>query len=683
LSNLSAGDRVGEPSVAARAFFGATLLFLLLFTTALRLRLHANSPLPSESFLAWLAVGVAEDFAIAGSLAALLMAVSRAGPWETAARSTFSLFALFLVASEAVWAELLIFLGQTPDLDSLFAGMNPTFVRGSLDTRTLVGAVLLVLLFGLSLAWAARRAMRAKRAWCSPGRLFLASGMALALLCLPIEIHRRETARNPLTSLVELWLERPPTDPGEGFSAPLPLLDPASVRELAPSRPGSSYPDERFPLAHRADPRAGRGLPLPEGTRPNFVFLFLEGVRAEEVGAYGSRLPNVTPNLDRLARAGVMVEQAYSTGMHTPDAELAVWYGVLPNPHSSLMTGHPNVRLTGLPEVLRASGWRSFLWIHNGDQTFYRRDRFYLPRGFQMVDGRDFPSSDVRTSWGYSDRALARRALNALDRAEEPFAALVLTVSNHHPFQVPADARTSFPELPGPERGFLRFFGHRVGLQTASMLQTLHYTDEAVGDFFRMGQTRSWFARTVFVILGDHGLSIAPYERSITTMAALTELRHRIPMIFFSPMIRAARVAGPASQADVPETLLSLAGIDSLRAGVGRDLMAPARADSDHRIVTWSSEGGIVSVRGERRTYHATAARALPGGNRPTGLEDESFFDHRVDREGKQNLIGAEESAAESYRRLARIYLEVYSWVLLSGRSGLPEDRLRAGGLDD
>jgi arylsulfatase A-like enzyme len=215
------------------------------------------------------------------------------------------------------------------------------------------------------------------------------------------------------------------------------------------------------------------------------------------------------------------------------------------------------------------------------------------------------------------------------------------------------------------------------------MLQTLHYTDEAVGDFFRMGQTRSWFARTVFVILGDHGLSIAPYERSITTMAALTELRHRIPMIFFSPMIRAARVAGPASQADVPETLLSLAGIDSLRAGVGRDLMAPARADSDHRIVTWSSEGGIVSVRGERRTYHATAARALPGGNRPTGLEDESFFDHRVDREGKQNLIGAEESAAESYRRLARIYLEVYSWVLLSGRSGLPEDRLRAGGLDD
>jgi phosphoglycerol transferase MdoB-like AlkP superfamily enzyme len=378
-----------------------------------------------------------------------------------------------------------------------------------------------------------------------------------------------------------------------------------------------------------------------------------------------------------------MVEQAYSTGMHTPDAELAVWYGVLPNPHSSLMTGHPNVLLTGLPEVLRASGWRSFLWIHNGDQTFYRRDRFYLPRGFQMVDGRDFPSSDVRTSWGYSDRALARRALNALDRAEEPFAALVLTVSNHHPFQVPADARTSFPELPGPERGFLRFFGHRVGLQTASMLQTLHYTDEAVGDFFRMGQTRSWFARTVFVILGDHGLSIAPYERSITTMAALTELRHRIPMIFFSPMIRAARVAGPASQADVPETLLSLAGIDSLRAGVGRDLMAPARADSDHRIVTWSSEGGIVSVRGERRTYHATAARALPGGNRPTGLEDESFFDHRVDREGKQNLIGAEESAAESYRRLARIYLEVYSWVLLSGRSGLPEDRLRAGGLDD
>ncbi|MDQ5857346.1 MAG: LTA synthase family protein [Acidobacteriota bacterium] len=670
-----------DPPVATRASFDATIFLLLAFTAALRLRLHATSPLPSQSLAAWLTVGAAEDLAVVGVSAAILMAVPRSGRWDAAARATFSLLAIFLVAGESVWVEILTFFGQIPPLDSLAAGMNPTFIRGSLDAPTLVGVGLPVVLFGASLAWAARRTARARRAWSTPGRLLLASGLALALLLLPIDIHRRDTARNPLTSLVELWLERPATDRVAGYSEPAPPGDPGSVRELAPPRGPSSYPNERFPLAHSPD-RTAR-LQLPEGARPNVVFLLLEGVRAEELGAYGGRVRNLTPNLDRLAREGVLFERAYAPGMHTTDAELAVWYGLLPNPHLDLMTSHPDVRLTGLPEILLGSGYRSLLWIHNGDQTFYRRDRFYLRRGFQMVDGRDFPSSDARTSWGYSDRALARRALYALDRAREPFAALVLTVSNHHPFHVPADARTFVPDLPAPERGFLRFLGLRVGLQTSSMMRTVHYTDEAVGDFFRMGEARPWFGRTVFVVAGDHGLSIAPHERSITTLAGLTELRHRVPMILFSPMIRPARVSTPVSQADVPETVLSLAGIASLRAGLGRDLLAPAGAGDDRRVVTWSSEGNVITIRGDRRTYQAAVARGSIGRSRLFDLEDEAFFDHHADREGTQNLIAGEQNAAETYRRLARVYLEVYPWVLASGRSGVPDYRVRAAGPDD
>ncbi len=61
--------------------------------------------------------------------------------------------------------------------------------------------------------------------------------------------------------------------------------------------------------------------------------------------------------------------------------------------------------MTGLPEMLRGLGWRSFLWIHNSDQNFYRRDRFYLPRGFRIIDGKDFPIREPRTNWGFSDRA--------------------------------------------------------------------------------------------------------------------------------------------------------------------------------------------------------------------------------------------------------------------------------------
>lgn len=667
-----AGSSPARPSIATRSFFGSTLGILLFALTCLRLRVHAYSPLPSEQPIAWFVAGFVEDLAIVALLGTALLALTLAGLPESWARRLFAAFAIALLVLAVAWAEILIFFGQRPAFDLLVGGLNPTFMRGTLEGRAIPRVVGLVLLFSLALALSWKRAARGGRAWWSLRRLLLTGVSALALLLVPIPIHRRGTARNPLISIVQLAARRPRDGISGAPAVPMPLLDPASVRELGPSRPPGAYFHERFPLAHLPEPRSALGASLPDGVRPNFVFLVLEGVRAGEVGAYGGAPDGLTPNIDRLARSGVVVEEAYSPGTSTPDAELALWYGVLPNPLFPLMTRNPSVRLSGLPEILRSAGWRSFLWIHNGDQNFYRRDRFYLPRRFQMVDGRDFPASDVRTSWGYTDRALARRAVKALDRAREPFAAFVLTVSNHHPFRLPGDARSIFPDLPGPEGGFLPFVGQRARLQTAAMLQTVHYTDEAVGDFFRMGQTRPWYSRTVFVIVGDHGLSIAPYQRQVTTVAAVTHLRHRVPMIFFSPMLKPGRVSGPASQADVPETLLSLGRIPFVRSGVGRDLLDPGQLDADRRIVTWRSEGSVVTVRGGRRTYQATA-RGVLSRDRPVRLEEETFFDPRVDPQGERNLIDREFGETAGYRRLARVYLEVYPWVVTSGRSGVPE----------
>jgi phosphoglycerol transferase MdoB-like AlkP superfamily enzyme len=283
-----------------------------------------------------------------------------------------------------------------------------------------------------------------------------------------------------------------------------------------------------------------------------------------------------------------------------------------------------------------------------------------------MVDGKDFPPSDVRTNWGYSDRALARRAARALDAAREPFAAMVLTVSNHHPFQLPADADPPFPGLSS------RFQAYQV-----RMLQTIHYTDEAVGDLFRLVRTRPWFSRTVFVISGDHGLSVTPYEKSASTLSGLTELRHHVPLIIYSPMLRAGRVSGVATQADVPETLLGLAGVATPRTGLGRDLLDPEQTDALRRVVTWSSEGSLVTVRDGQRVYHASVPGDDLSGGRPVRLTDEILIDPRGDPDRKRNLLSREPEAAESYRRVARVYLDVYPWLLLSGRSGLPEDLLR------
>jgi len=431
--------------------------------------------------------------------------------------------------------------------------------------------------------------------------------------------------------------------------------------------------DPRFPLARRA-PEPGRDGPvLAEGVSPNVVLFVIEGLQAQDVGAYGGRPAGLTPNLDRLAREGIRFDRAYANGSHTPEGELALWYGVLPDPYSHVVTDHPEVALCGLPDLLTAAGWKTLLWIHGGDVGFYRRDRFYPSRGFRVIERRDFPAGASQTSWGYSDVALAHRASSALDGAAEPFAAMVLTVSNHMPFVVPEDGAPVLPWQPG-SRGFLKLPGSEEEFSTAfvPMLNTVRYSDEAVGEFLRLSRDKPWFKRTLFVFTGDHGLAMANVRRGMTAHQ-WEELKHRVPLILWSPLLPGgAVVAGPVSHADVMPTLLSLARIRAPRPGAGASVLGAREAGPDRPILTWSAEGGTVSVITGSRIYHAVVPREPPPPGHPVRIEGEWLVDPLADPSGAKNLAPAETQTALAMRRLVTVYMQVYPWILYDGRSGNP-----------
>jgi arylsulfatase A-like enzyme len=401
----------------------------------------------------------------------------------------------------------------------------------------------------------------------------------------------------------------------------------------------------------------------------------MEGVRAHEVGAYGGSVPGVTPNLDALAVAGTRFDGVWSPGTHTPEGELALWYGLLAVPREIVMTLHPRVSMTGLPEILRRAGWRSFLWIHNSDQTFFGEDRFFLPRGFRMIDGRDFDPAEPRTNWGFSDRTLARRAAVAIDRMEEPFAAMVLTISNHHPFQLPSDAKTQLDVPAAEERGSFHVPGWRdlVGGRTVPMLRTIHYTDEAVGDFFDRVRARPWFSRTVFVIVSDHGLPIAPLG-GISSLHRFAELRHGVPWILYSPLLPARpAVPGPSSLADVPPTLLGLLGVDLPASGVGCDRLDPAACDPERPVFSWNDEGEMLTIATVSRVFHAVIAWERVSGGEGGSLGEEMLYDAGADPEGRRDLSLSEPARVREFRKLARLYLGVYPWLVNHGHSGVPD----------
>jgi arylsulfatase A-like enzyme len=640
---------------------------------AVRWRVETHEPLPPAHPAAWFASGLAQDVAVAALFAAVLLIFARTAAREAAARLLLGAGLVAAAAAHFAFAEAVIFFGHPPRWEDLAIGLDPTFLAS-----TATGSLLRLFLLSLSAAVAVVGALaflsrRATTSRASAGRLALlalASGAAAVALS---PFDRDGTGRQPLVALLVAYRERLP--PGHGLVfEPTKDLTETSVRELVPFVPPGDFLDARFPLARRAPESAREGSRLAAPAPPNIVFFVLEGLQAQEVGAYGGRPAGLTPNLDRLGREGVRFDRAYSNGTHTPEGELALWYGVLPDPYSHIITDHPGSALTGLPELLTASGWKTLLWMYGGDiGNFYRRDRFYPRRGFRIIERKDFSPGQAETSWGYSDMAVARKAAAVLDNAAEPFAAMVLTVTNHHPFVVPTDG-SPLPWQPGLSAGFLRLPGSSEEFTAGfvPLLDTSHYSDEAVGEFLRLSRGKPWFRRTLFVFTGDHGLALASVRRGMTPHQ-WEELRHRVPLILYSPLLPGGRVvAGPVSHADMMPTLLDLAGVGLPRAGAGAALLDPPRTDPARPIVTWSAEGGTVSVVTASRIYHAVVPREPPPPGHPIRVESEWLVDPAADPAGARNLASSEPEKVAAMRRLARVYMQVYPWLLVQGRSGNP-----------
>ncbi|HEY2322942.1 MAG TPA: LTA synthase family protein [Thermoanaerobaculia bacterium] len=609
----------------------------------IRIRVILGAPLPPSHPALWLFLALRDD--VLAFAAVVLITMLLFGKMPRTGAVVLTIEILVLVVIQFALSEAVLFFGHAVRREDLQAGFHPLIFTGSAAGGVLITFLIVLGVYAAGVLVAVRWRPTPRLSW------LVATPIVLAITA--IVFPAPETARNALFTIPEL-LRGPTSALGQEAFIPKPDIDVKSIRELAGKVDGSLWLSGDYPLARRAAPRSAQAISLPKGLKPNFVFIVMESMRAEEMGVYGNDPPGVTPNLDALARDGIRIDDAYSAGSVTPDGEAGVFYGALASPFEVIMTAHPDARLAGFPEILKDEGWRSLLWIHGSDQTLYLGGRFYRRHGVPVIDGRDFPPGEPATNWGFSDRALMRHALVAVDRMPQPFGALVLTISNHHPFQLPSDAKSPLPGGAGEA-------AQLVGRHTPAMLQTMHYADEAVGDFFAKARTRPWFKNTVFVICGDHGTIIPPAQRKMTRHVFF-ELHHRVAMLLYSPLLpHGIVIPGPASQVDILPTLLGASGMTHPWAGVGRDLLDPAPRDPLRPVVAFDHAANTVTVARGTFVYHATAS-----------LTDELLVDNARDPQGEHNLIASEPAVAQACRRAASIYLRTYGWLIAHDRAGLP-----------
>ena len=100
-----------------------------------------------------------------------------------------------------------------------------------------------------------------------------------------------------------------------------------------------------------------RGGPLRAASRPNILLLMTDQHRGDCVGADGNRAIR-TPNLDRIAREGVLFRHAYSSTPTCTPARAALLTGLSPWRHGMLGYGRVAEKYSSeMPRALREAGY--------------------------------------------------------------------------------------------------------------------------------------------------------------------------------------------------------------------------------------------------------------------------------------------------------------------------------------
>lgn len=301
---------------------------------------------------------------------------------------------------------------------------------------------------------------------------------------------------------------------------------------------------------------AGDSIPqLLHTDRPNILLFLLESF------SYDVALDSiVAPNMHRFAKEGILFENFYANGFRTDRGLVSILSGYPSHPTAAILKYPKKTEsLPTIPKSLRQVGYENQSMYYGGDIKFANMQSYIVGAcGIQeIVSDQDFPLAERLTKWGVPDRPLLEKVwrdvseirqadLSATPQAE-PFLKVILTLSSHEPFDVPT-----------------RMFDE-------PFLNSVHYTDECIGDFIAAFRTTDLWDHTLIILVADHAMQGYPqgpnnYEKE----------RFHIPMIWLGGTLKQSGVVSDyGSQNDLAATLLSQLHADDSAFTFSKDLFDP------------------------------------------------------------------------------------------------------------
>jgi arylsulfatase A-like enzyme/Flp pilus assembly protein TadD len=346
---------------------------------------------------------------------------------------------------------------------------------------------------------------------------------------------------------------------------------------------------------------------LARAEAPNIILITVDTTRADRMGFLGSKR-GLTPNLDMLAKQGVVFERAFSQAPLTPVSHATIFTGTYPQFHTVTDFGHPlPPLLPSLPEILQTSGYRTAAFISSLVLDPKANMAPGFDRGFDSFDAgfhqKHGPDESRYASIERRGGEVVAHAITWLKQNRgTPFFIWIHLYDPHAPYDPPA----AYNKYKDPYDG------------------EIAYADASLGKLFAYLRSRGIYDRALIAMMSDHGESLGAHGESMHGIFLYDETIH-VPLVFKMPseLLAWRRVGTRVRLVDVAPTILNLLGLplpptfqgESLvpfmkpGAKPAADLPAYSETDYPHRAFGWSAlrslrTGKYLFVRAPRRELY-------------------------------------------------------------------------------
>lgn len=363
------------------------------------------------------------------------------------------------------------------------------------------------------------------------------------------------------------------------------------------------------------------------------------------MGFLGNKL-GLTPNLDAVARQGVVFEKAFSQAPLTPVSHATIFTGTYPQFHTVTDFGHPlPALLPSVPEILQKTGYHTAAFI--GSLVLDPKAQMApgFDRGFDFFDAGFRPKTN-RSESRYD--TVERRAGDVIAHAlswlrknpQTPFFIWVHLYDPHAPYDPPEPYDARFKD---PYDG------------------EIAYADASLGKLFQYLREHGLYERSLIVMMSDHGESLGAHGESMHGIFLYDETIH-VPLLFKLPgsLLAGKRVTTRVRLVDVAPTLLNMLSLPLPPTFQGQSLVSemksnpkasgdlPAYAETEypHRAFGWA---GIRAMRTGKYLYVRAPKREL--------------YDQMVDKRAEHNLASSSPAVTDTLgSQLDKFYDETTSF---------------------